>query len=326
MLCLMVFAAPTFAEELTDLPVCDPAKVLTDDKCNKCHQQEIDQWRGTPHYRTFDSLHRKPEAKEIADKLGLRSVKRNDTCVRCHYTQQEKNGRPRVVAGVSCESCHGAAQDWVDIHADYGGQNVTKQQETPEHKRERREKSIRAGMNNPSNLYLIARQCLGCHTAPDEKLVNVGGHNAGSEGFELVSWSQGFVRHNFQRTDGQSNALSNPDRLRVMYLVGLMADLEFSLRAVAKATSGDRYGTTAAERAARVKQRLWQAQRVLKNQQLGQALDAVSEVKLTLDNAEAINQAADKVGKVALEFSKESNGATLEAIDPLLPTPEQYKQ
>ena len=70
-------------------------------------QQEVQQWMRTPHFATFDTLHRQPEAKEIADRLGLRSIKRNETCTQCHYTQQDQDGRVRVVAGVSCESCHG---------------------------------------------------------------------------------------------------------------------------------------------------------------------------------------------------------------------------
>ena len=79
----------------------------------------------TPHFATFDELHRKPEAKAIADKLGLRSVKRNDECIKCHYTTQTVDGHPRIVAGVSCESCHGAARDWIEMHADYGGPAIT---------------------------------------------------------------------------------------------------------------------------------------------------------------------------------------------------------
>ncbi|TWT85839.1 Perchlorate reductase subunit gamma precursor [Posidoniimonas polymericola] len=325
MLIAFVLAASAAAQETPDLPKCDPAKVLGDEACAKCHQQEVNQWRLTPHYRTFDILHRKPEAKAIADKLGLRSVKRNDTCVRCHYTQQEQRGRARVIAGVSCESCHGAAADWVNLHADYGGPNVTKQMESAEHKKQRRQASVAAGMNNPSDIYLIARQCLGCHTTPDEQLVNVGGHNAGSAGFELVSWSQGIVRHNFQRTDGQSNAPSSVEQLRVMYLVGAMADLEMSLRAVAKATTAANFGQQAAARAARVKQRLWEAQRLLDDRLIAKALDAVAELELTLDNADAILNAANRVGKAAQEFSKTADGATLAAIDPLLPTADKYK-
>ena len=86
---------------------------------------------------------------------------------------------------------------------------------------------------------------------PNERLVNVGGHNAGSEDFELVRWSQGMVRHNFLRTDGEYNAQSDSTRLRVMYVVGLIADLEFSTRATAQATEKTTYGLKVANRAAK---------------------------------------------------------------------------
>src|SRR5690606_35633324 len=132
-------------------------------------------------------------------------------------------------AGVSCESCHGGARDWIQLHADYGGPNVTRDTESPEHREARRSASVAAGMNTPSNLYLIARQCLSCHTVPNESLVNVGQHKAGSTEFELIAWSQGSVRHNFVTAGGHANIPSNPARRRVMYVVGLMADLEASL-------------------------------------------------------------------------------------------------
>ena len=303
----------------------DPHKVISHEACAKCHDAEIKQWLRTPHYRTFDLLHRTDEAKQIAKRLGMRSVKRNDTCVRCHYTQQTQRERLRIVAGVSCESCHGAAKDWVDLHADYGSFGATKETETAEHRAERRRQSIDAGMNNPSNLYLIARQCLSCHTTPSESLVNVGGHQPGSADFELVSWSQGSVRHNFLRGGGTTNAPSSLPRVRVMYLVGQLADLEASLRAVAAATSAEKFGIASATRAANVKQRLWEAQRLLDDPLLGKALEAVSKVELKLDNSAAIKQAADEVGAIASRFATDADGDELAAIDKLLPAPSSYK-
>jgi hypothetical protein len=139
---------------------CDPASVLGPEACMKCHENEVLSWKQTPHFETFETLHRKPEAKEIAERLGLRSVKRNDECTKCHFTTHEEDGRERAVAGVSCESCHGGARDWIVLHSDYGGPNVAKAQESAAHRQQRIEQSIAAGMNNPSNLYLIARQCL----------------------------------------------------------------------------------------------------------------------------------------------------------------------
>ena len=303
----------------------DPEKVVGVDTCAKCHTDEVRVWRQTPHSLTFDRLHRSAEAKQIAKRLGLRSVKRNDACTNCHYTSTLKGSKPRVVAGVTCESCHGGAKDWVDKHYDYGGPNVTAQSETPEHRQQRIQTSIDNGMNNPNNIYLIARQCLACHSTPSEQIVNVGGHVPGSLDFNLVSWSQGIVRHNFRRSGNNTNVFSSPERLRVMYLVGMMADLEASLRAVSKATADSTYARSAAGRAARAKGKLWEAQRILKHPILGQALNAVASIELTLDNGAELEKAAKQVGEVALRFSSSENGASLAAIDSMLPPRSAYK-
>ena len=101
-------------------------------------------------------------------------------------------------------------------------------------------------MRNPINVYMLAQSCYRCHTVPDERLVNVGGHNVGSMDFEIVAWSQGTVRHNFLRSDGQSNEPSSPERLRQMFVAGMIADLEFSVRATAAATEKATFGVNAA--------------------------------------------------------------------------------
>jgi hypothetical protein len=279
----------------------------------------------TPHFATFDTLHRKPRAKEIAGKLGVQSIKRSDICTQCHYTSQNQEGSKRVVAGVSCESCHGGALGWLTMHSDYGGAGVTRATESAEHRTKRVNDSVGQGMNNPHNIYLIARQCYDCHTVPNEKLVNVGGHLAGSKDFELVSWSQGMVRHNFLRTGETSNATLTPDELRVMYVVGVMTDLEYSLRAVAGATEKATFGVTSAQRAARMKKRLNEIETATSDPLVQEALNSVATVELRLGNKNAINAAADGVGKAAQEFAEKADGRKLSAIDPMLPTPNTYK-
>jgi len=303
----------------------DPAKVVGADQCARCHQAEVQQWIKTAHFTTFDSLHRTPQAKQIAERLGERSIKRSALCTQCHYTQQQQEQRLRVVAGVSCESCHGAAADWLTLHADYGGEGTTRETESAEHRATRIAESISRGMNNPHNMYLIARQCYGCHTTPNERLVNSGEHVAGSADFELVAWSQGSVRHNFLRGDGSTNPTPSPDELRVMFVVGVMTDLEYSLRAVAAATVKATFGITSAQRAARMKRRLHEIQKLLHDPLLQRALDAVATVELRLGNAEAITSAADEVGRAAYEFAARAERQHLAAVDPLLPAPAQYR-
>jgi Cytochrome c554 and c-prime len=306
-------------------PAPDPARIVGSDQCAKCHQPEVQQWMRTPHFATFDTLHRTPEAKQIADRLGLRSIKRSNVCTQCHYTEQRHDGRVRVVAGVSCESCHGGAADWLALHADYGGAGVTKEQESADHRAKRLADSVAHGMNNPHNLYLIAKQCFNCHTVPNERLVNVGGHIAGSQEFELVAWSQGVVRHNFLRTGGTSNGAASQAELRVMFVVGIMTDLEYSLRAAAVATEKSRFGVRSAERAARMKRRLHEVQALIHEPLIQPALDAVATVELRLENEAAIVSSADAVAKAAYKFAAEADGNKLAALDALLPQPTGYK-
>jgi hypothetical protein len=310
---------------LAQPPHCDPTKTLTSAACARCHTAEFGVWRQTPHAGTIDTLHRNPAASEIARKLGASSVKRNDLCLDCHYTSQNQDGITRIIEGISCESCHGAGQDWVDVHSDYGGPGVTRGTEPAEHRSQRIERSIALGMRNPENLYLVARSCLQCHTVPNERLVNVGGHAAGSADFELVAWSQGIVRHNFLRSGNTTNAPSSPERLRVMYVVGLIADLEFSTRATASATERSTYGLAVAGRAAATALKLYEIQQVIRDPHVQQALEAFADAELKANNAAQLASIADAIAQAGLRFAAAADGGQLTAVDRWLPAPHQYK-
>ena len=306
-------------------PQCDPSKVNTAETCAKCHSNEVHTWKQTPHFQTFERLSRNPEAKQICNKLGLRSVKRSDVCIDCHFTTQEIDGRVKAIAGVSCESCHGASVDWLSIHNDYGGPMATKEGETAEHRAARLDECTSLGMRNTRDLYLIASSCYQCHTVPNERLVNVGGHNAGSEDFELVRWSQGMVRHNFLRTDGEYNAQSDSTRLRVMYVVGLIADLEFSTRATAQATEKTTYGLKVANRAAKAAVKLHEVQQKIDNAFVQSALEAFAGAELRINNHVSLSAIADQIQVAGRRFARSSDGSELAAIDELLPDPSTYK-
>ena len=304
---------------------CDPTKVMTADACAKCHTNEVRTWKQTPHHQTFQTLSRNPKAKEICSKLGLRSVKRSDVCIKCHFTLKTVNNKLKPVSGVSCESCHGASKDWVGIHADYGGPTATRESESPEHRIERLAKASQHGMRNTRNLYAIASSCLNCHTVPDEKLVNVGGHKAGTEAFELVSWSQGKVRHNYLRNDGETNTPSSPERLRKMFVIGVIADLEFSTRATANATSQSEFGLSVARRAARQATRLYEIQQKINDANVQSALEAFAAAELKINNSEDLTLIANQIRNAGENFADQADGSALTAIDDMLPDPENYK-
>ena len=104
----------------------EAGNVVGYEQCVKCHSQQITVLKQHPHFAAERPLHRRPQAIAMAKKLGFRSVKRAESCVRCHYTPQQKSDRVKAVSGISCESCHGPASQWILGHNDYGGPNVTK--------------------------------------------------------------------------------------------------------------------------------------------------------------------------------------------------------
>jgi len=307
-----------------DVPL-TPSLVVGTEACGKCHASEIQVWKQTPHHETYLTLHRKPQAQEIAKKMGIASFKHDSACIKCHYSMQVQPAGLEPIAGVSCESCHGPAKNWVDLHHDYGGPGIKREQETEEHRHRRLVSSISGGMRNPENVYLVAQSCYRCHTVPDEKLVNVGGHVAGSLNFELVAWSQGTIRHNFVRSAGKANAPSDQNRMRLMFVSGMIADLEFSLRATAQATTKDTYGVTIAGRAARAAKRLTAAQTKVQQPLLDEVLAAFGSVSLKLNNRAELTEAADTIAEIGIRLTATLDGSQLAELDPFLPAANQWK-
>lgn len=313
-----LFFRPAFASP-------DPANVRGPEACGECHKNEVQAWQLTPHFTTFNEMHRRPEARAIADKLGISRIKSESLCLNCHYTSKEIDHESQVIAGISCESCHGAAKAWIDVHNDYGGKGITKATETPEHRDARHAKAAAAGMIYPENLYAVAANCYQCHIVTDEKLTNVGGHTAGSADFNLLTWSQGMVRHNFLQTDNKSNAEPSPEHKRLLYAVGAILNLEYSLRAVASATEKATYGITNAHRANDARKELARIQSLAPTDELAAIITVANSVKLRLNNGPELSAAADKIADLGREFARKVTGDRLAGIDSILPGPDQYK-
>ena len=88
----------------------DAAKIVGPNACAECHKQEAEAWKGTHHFKTFREMPRNTQANEIAEKMGVRRIKSESLCLNCHFTVQEKDDKEEPVAGISCESCHGAGR------------------------------------------------------------------------------------------------------------------------------------------------------------------------------------------------------------------------
>lgn len=303
----------------------DPASVQGPEVCVDCHEYNVDAWRKTHHFSTFKELPAKPEAREIADKMGIKRIKQGSDCVACHFTAKADDaGKVRAIAGITCESCHGAGVDYVDIHSDFGGKDVTAENEDPAHASKRWADSVAAGMIRPGDTYAVAENCFSCHTVPNERLVNIGGHTAGSK-FELVRWSQGEVRHNLHYSNGKENVEASLERRRMLYLVGKMLDLEYAYRGLADATAKDDYAVSMANRAKRATGQLKVLNKSLNNAEIAKIVVIGEGTKLKLNARDRYLGAAAEISKIAKFFSKNTDPASLSAIDARLAAPDKYR-
>lgn len=316
---LLLLVNPVFALEV------DHSKIMGADECGECHKDEVKVWRETKHYKTFNELARRDKAKEIADKMGVKRIKNDSECMNCHFTNKMESGELTPVSGISCESCHTPAKDWIKVHNDFGGKDVKKENETPDHKAQRLAAIEKTTMIRPRDIYALAQNCYQCHLVPNEKLVNVGGHKAGSK-FELVTYSQGDNRHNFVRSaSGKDNTESSVERRRVMYIVGQALELENSLRNVGKATEKAKYAVTMAKRVKIAANKLTEINGKLNLPEIKQMLDAANGAQLKVNNEAELSAAAEKVAEANKKLAQAYDGTAFGAIDSFLPTQADYK-
>lgn len=315
-------------DALTQALVQVASQVVYPERCGECHASEFDVWEQTAHATGFDTLHTTDRAKEVYRALGLRLIKRGTeettpACLECHYTPEVRRDTIRAAAGVTCESCHGPARDWVGVHNNYGVAESDFQQaarlETPEHRNQRIADSRAAGMRRPSDLYDVAANCFSCHTVPQESLVNVGGHTTGSD-IELVDWIEQ-IRHNFldsyKTADGRTNAERSPARKRVMYVVGRALDVEYSLRGVAAATQDELYFAAMSDRAGAAIDELYYLNDTVAIPAVQTIIEQFDRVELKPNNAQAVLAVADAIQAATRSFISGTDGSQLAALDPL---------
>lgn len=290
----------------------DPAKTLGAENCAECHAPMVEAWKLTHHFDTFNSMHRRPEARDIATKLGMRRIKDESLCITCHYTSQSVAGaKATAISGISCESCHSAGQDWNKVH---------NAKDDPD----RLAKAEKLGMLRPGNFYAVAANCYSCHTVPEEKLVNVGGHKAGSD-FELVSWLGGEVHHNLQKSAGKVNEETPVARKRMLYITGRALDLEYSLRGLAKATEAGAYAKSMLDRVTAARTRLEEIQKAASLPEVKAMLEAVVAGELKPGNEAVVTKMAVAVSENASKLAASQDGSKLASVDALLPGTDKYK-
>ncbi len=214
-------------------------------KCEKCHEAEVEVWKQTEHFKSFQTVHRKEEAKKILEAAGGgASMRQNANCVLCHYTETRSSptAKPQIASGPSCESCHAPSSDWRDVHNFYGDGIEDAAKEPPANKTKRLAEARKAGMIWSFMTYDIAANCNECHGLANPKLSGEvlakmldAGHPAEPE-FELARYSQGSVRHRFYAPDYSKNAEMTPADLARLFVVGQAAKLVSATAAAAKSS------------------------------------------------------------------------------------------
>ncbi|MGE4605786.1 MAG: multiheme c-type cytochrome [Myxococcota bacterium] len=311
----------------------DAANVVGPDKvennCQSCHALEYDAWLHSRHFATIKDRHRSPRAKEVLANMGQRSMKRAGDCRQCHYTTILSKDKLRAKWGVSCESCHGVAADWNPIHNKSGGKTIawgTGKSGDATARAARLKPAVAKGMVHSDNIYEIATNCFGCHTVPNEPLVNKGDHKAGSDEFELASWSQGEVRHSFATSagapDNPTNRVGTPNQLRRLYVVGKLVDLEYTLRNISVAQeNGGKFHSAMVSRANAVRGQL---AAILKAVPIPEIAGAVNAVPANISASTTISASlADNLGAAAKKFAQTRDGSKLGALDSMIPSEPQ---
>jgi hypothetical protein len=145
-----------------------------DRQAQKWQKEEPAQLKGKSHFSTLKQLDG-PKSAGFAKAVGLADpydVK--GSCVKCHATVFRGDAN----AGVSCESCHGPASGYVDVHQQQGAYL----------------KAVAAGLRDLKDKpAAIARTCVECHVVPDKRLAAAGhpageSFDAGASLAKIVHW------------------------------------------------------------------------------------------------------------------------------------------
>ena len=101
---------------------------------------------------------------QIAEALAIKDPTADARCTSCHAPLHEvpenlRGDTSKVSEGISCESCHGPAENWLRSHT---RKDYTRADRTA------------AGMRDLRNLYVRANTCVACHQNVDGDILKAG--------------------------------------------------------------------------------------------------------------------------------------------------------
>jgi len=181
-------------------------------------QSEYLTWERKDAHSNAYKLLLSPAGKRIAANLGLKSAESAAECLTCHadYVPEAQRGRRyQVSEGVTCEACHGGAQNWIGPHI-----NGATHQE-----------NLANGLYPLEEPAARAKVCLHCHFGSDEKKIDHrimgAGHPALSVDFELDSNTSSQPAH-FKVDDDYRKRKGFESDVKV-WAVGQIASSQFLL-------------------------------------------------------------------------------------------------
>lgn len=294
---ILLFCFVTLCANAAHSKDVNPENIMGYEQCAKCHKPQIRKWQDTAHHATFREFHRKDKTKKIAETMGVDRVRDTDAiCADCHYTVGTDRGRVRVISGISCESCHGPAKDWMKSHQPEGD-GVKREFEAPHDREERHAKVRAAGMIIPSDTYGFANNCMGCHLTPNEKLVNTADHPAGSS-FDLMARLEE-IRHGPE---------PDADEKNLRTVMGYAVELEHSLRGLAQSKEAGRFREKMQERVYVALANLNGLAELTGAQVLKDLLSQIPRAYNPTDSA-ALVKVANQIQKTAQQWSDDKIGA-----------------
>jgi len=118
-------------------------------------QDEIATWQepssaSGAHSRAYSVL-ASQRGRQIAETLGLGAATSASACLGCHATfvpEARRGARFHTSDGVGCESCHGPAQGWLQVHYEKAASHAS---------------NVRAGLIPLERPQVRAKVCLDCH-------------------------------------------------------------------------------------------------------------------------------------------------------------------
>ena len=141
------------------------------------------------HQRAYKVLE-EPRGKRMAEILKIADATKDRRCVVCHVVgvRDEKTASD----GVSCEACHGPAEQWLGSHIRPNTHDA----------------SLKLGMIDTRNIEVRAKLCLSCHLGSGERVVDheliAAGHP--DLAFELDTFTAAQPSHHRPRPGGHAAA------------------------------------------------------------------------------------------------------------------------